>query len=174
MGVNKTVKKNFVTLVSLFVLSSANASVFEHEASLDKIANELPELKSIECKFIQEKQFSNLVLKSSGDFTFEKGKGVIFYTTYPVKSVTSYTSREYRQINNVITAISNKSYSRLQKDFKFFFEKKEKGWTLALMPKQDTSAYNYLKSIEINGRENIDKIVILTCDKTKTTIWFQS
>ena len=24
------------------------------------------------------------------------------------------------------------------------------------------------------GRENIDKIVILTCDKTKTTIWFQS
>lgn len=162
-----------IFLICLLLIQPAYANVFEHEAQLDKIVKELPELNSIKCKFRQEKQISNILLKSSGDFTFDKGKGVIFYTTYPVKSVTSYTSREYRQINNVITAISNKSYSRLQKDFKFFFEKKEKGWTLALMPKQDTSAYNYLKSIEIDGRENIDKIVILTCDKTKTTIWFQ-
>ena len=30
-----------------------------------------------------------------------------------------------------------------------------------------------LASYYLRG-ENIDKIVILTCDKTKTTIWFQS
>ena len=32
----------------------------------------------------------------------------------------------------------------------------------------------FLKFSGNDFRENIDKIVILTCDKTKTTIWFQS
>ena len=161
-------------LICLLLIQPAYANVFEHEAQLDKIVKELPELNSIKCKFRQEKQISNILLKSSGDFTFDKGKGVIFYTTFPVKSTTSYTSCEYRQINSVIAAISNKSYSRLQKDFKFYFHREAQRWELGLIPKSGTPAYDYLKSIEINGRENIDKIVILTCDKTKTTIWFQS
>ena len=117
---------------------------------------------------------SGMVLKSSGDFVFEKNKGVVFNTTYPIQSTTSYTSRDYRQINNVITAISNKSYSKLEKDFRFFYEGNEKNWDLALLPKVDSKAYNYLKSIEIIGNSSkISKIIILTCDKTQTTIWFQ-
>ena len=51
----------------------------------------------------------------------------------------------------------------------------DKGNTLeALLPKVDSKAYNYLKSIEIIGNSSkISKIIILTCDKTQTTIWFQ-
>lgn len=169
-------------LICLLLIQPAFANVFEHETSLDKIAKELPEMNSIKCKFRQEKQISNMVLKSSGDFTFDKGKGVVFYTTYPVKSTTSYTSREYKQISSVINAISNKSYSRLQKDFKFYYEgagvngvnkSGSCNWTLGLIPKQDTPAYNHLKFIEITGQKDIKKIIILTCDKTKTTIWFE-
>ena len=141
-----------IFLICLLLIQPAYANVFEHEAQLDKIVKELPELNSIKCKFRQEKQISNILLKSSGDFTFDKGKGVIFYTTFPVKSTTSYTSREYRQINSVIAAISNKSYSRLQKDFKFYFHREAQRWELGLIPKSGTPAYDYLKSIEINGR----------------------
>lgn len=65
-------------LICLLLIQPAYANVFEHEAQLDKIVKELPELNSIKCKFRQEKQISNILLKSSGDFTFDKGKGVIF------------------------------------------------------------------------------------------------
>lgn len=137
---------------------------------LSDIIDEIPAYESIKCKFRQEKQISDMVLKSSGDFVFEKGKGVIFYTTYPIKNTTAYTTREYRQINNIINAISNKDYSRLEKDFEFVFDKP----ILKLHPKQSTPAYNYLKAIEIQtGKTKIDKIVISTCDGTKTTIYFE-
>ena len=157
----------------LFFAAPAFAGLYDKEESLSNISKKIPTLNNVNCKFRQEKQTSNLVLKSSGDFIFDKSKGVTFYTTYPIKSVTSYSAREYRQINSVITAISNRSYSRLEKDFKFYFIQQGDIWTLALMPKQTSQVYNYLKTIEITGGvEKINKIMILTCDKTKTTIWF--
>lgn len=165
-------KKIFI-LILLFLTSPVFAGLYDKEEFLNNISKNIPALNNISCKFRQEKQTSNIVLKSSGDFVFDKAKGVTFYTTYPIKSTTSYSTREYRQINNVITAISNKSYSRLEKDFKFYFQKENDIWTLALMPKQTSQAYNYLKTIEITGGvEKINKIMILTCDKTRTIIWF--
>ena len=165
-------KKIFI-LILLFLTSPVFAGLYDKEEPLNNISKKIPALNNISCKFRQEKQASNIVLKSSGNFVFDKSKGVTFYTTYPIKSTTSYSTREYKQINNVITAISNKSYSRLEKDFKFYFQKENDIWTLALMPKQTSQAYNYLKTIEITGGvEKINKIMILTCDKTKTTIWF--
>ena len=106
-------KKILTFILSLFFIPPVFAGLYDKEEPLNNIS----------CKFRQEKQTSNILLKSSGDFVFDKSKGVTFYTTYPIKSTTSYSTREYRQINNVITAISNKSYSRLEKDFKFYFQK---------------------------------------------------
>ena len=166
-------KKIILLLFSFCIISSAYANVFEHPQSLKNIT--IPSLNNINCKFRQEKviKSSNLILKSSGDFSFEKDKGVIFYTTYPIKSTSSYTSKEYKQINSIISAISNKSYSRLERDFKFFYEKNNTNWTLGLMPQPNTQAYNYLKSIEIVGNQKmITKMTILPVDLNKTTIWF--
>lgn len=160
------------TLLLTLILAFAT-TVFAN-TPLAQIINELPELKSTECKFRQEKFLpsSNITLKSSGDFRFEKDKGVTFYTTYPIKSTASYTSKEYRHINNVITAISNKSYLRLEKDFTFFFEKSGSVWDLKLVPKNDSAVSSYLKSIEIQGQDEIKKIVILASDSTRTAIYF--
>ncbi len=161
-------------LVYLLTCISSFANVFNHPTALNDI--DIPSLNSINCKFKQEKiiKTSNIVLKSSGDFRFDKGKGITFYTVYPIKSVNSYTTKEYKQINNIVSAISNKSYSRLEKDFKFFYEKNGTNWTLGLMPKAETQAYNYLKSIEVAGNKTmIIKIVILPVDLNKTTIWFE-
>lgn len=142
--------------------------------SVAEIAAEIPQMDSIKCKFRQEKQISGMVIKSSGDFVYEKNKGVTFYTTYPVKSTASYTTKEYRHINNVINAISNKNYSKLEKDFSFDFTKNGEIWVLKLSPKQTSQAYGLLKTLDISGgNTKINKMVILLCDGTKTSIWFQ-
>lgn len=161
-------------MFSFCIISLAQANVFEHPQSLKNIT--IPSLNNINCKFRQEKviKSSNLILKTSGDFSFEKDKGVIFYTTYPIKSTSSYTSKEYKQINSIISAILNKSYSRLEREFKFFYEKNDANWTLGLIPKENTQVYNYLKSIEIVGNQKmITKMIILPVDLSKTTIWFE-
>ena len=165
----------FVSLIFIAAVNLlASASVFEHEQNLNYISKQLPELQNITCKFRQEKFIpaSSITLKSSGDFKFEKEKGVTFYTTYPIKSTVSYTSGEYKQINNIITAISNKSYSKLEQDFKFYFQKNNAYWTLGLAPKTSSPTHKYLKYIQIEGNNDISKIVITTSDNVKTTIHF--
>ena len=160
-------------ILGLLISLSAYGNVFEHPEKLENIAGNIPQYNNVSCKFFQEKFLpnSNVILKSSGDFKYEKDKGVTFYTTYPIKSTTSYTSREYRHINNVISAITNKSYSKLEKDFQFYYES---GWKLGLIPKNTSQIYNYLKSIEIEGNKDmITKIVILTVDSGKTSIRFE-
>src|SRR5574344_1457320 len=168
-------KKIFITLsVLLSISTSAIANVFNYPQKLSYIAPQIPKMGSVFCKFSQEKYLPNshIVLKSSGNFKFIKNKGVTFYTTYPIKSTTSYTNREYKQINNIIRAISSKSYSKLEKDFKFYFQKKSNNWDLGLIPKQNSNISQYLKSIEIEGNNDISKIEIITKDLTKTTIKF--
>lgn len=164
------------TLFLLFFLTiTTYASVFEHETSLKEIDKKLPELNSITCKFAQEKQIapSGIILKSSGDFEFKKNQGIVFYTTYPIKSVVSYNTREYKHVNNVINAISTKSYSKLEREFKFYYAGTVENWTLGLLPKQESATYNYLKSIEISGNKTmITTMTILAADSTKTKIKF--
>ena len=164
----------------LFVLAfgilSASAGVFEHGQKLENIINKIPSFGNTECRFYQEKfmESSQITLKSSGDFKYEKDKGVTFYTTEPIKSTVSYTSREYRQINNIINAISNKSYSKIEKDFKFYFTQNAQEWALGMTPKKESPSYNYLKSIEIEGNQNmITKMIIISADGVRTTIWFK-
>ena len=158
-----------------FNLLCATAGVFEHEVNLKDISANLPELNSIDCKFAQEKQIpqAKMILKSSGDFKFVKSQGITFYTTYPIKSVTSYNTKEYRQINNIINAISAKSYTRLERDFKFYYTGNTNCWTLGLLPRKESPIFNYLKSIEITGNESmILNMMILSADSTKTKIRF--
>lgn len=170
---NKLIGILFIILLGVL---SAHANVFEHEQKLENIINKVPAFGDVECKFYQEKFMKNsqIILKSSGDFKYEKNKGVTFYTTEPIKSTVSYTSREYRQINSIINAISNKSYSKIEKDFKFYFTQNAENWNLGMIPKAESPSYNYLKSIEIEGNQSmITKMIILSMDSVKTTIWFK-
>ncbi len=161
-----------IILCGLF-MSTVQANVFDYPEKLENIAPKIPQYGSLSCKFEQEKFLpkSDIMLKSSGDFKYEKDKGVTFYTIYPIRSTSSYTSREYKHINNVISAISNKSYSKLEKDFQFYYED---GWRLGLVPKKDSQVHKYLKSIEIEGNPDmITKIIISTVDSGKTSISFK-
>lgn len=162
-----------IILLSAVSCISVSGSVFEHPAKLENIADEIPRYENVSCKFTQEKTLpkSDIILKSAGNFKYEKDKGVTFYTIYPIKSTTSYTNKEYKHINNVISAITNKSYSKLEKDFQFYYES---GWKLGLVPKKDSHAHSYLKSVEVEGNKDmITKIVILTVDSGKTSIKFE-
>ena len=69
------------------------------------------------------------------DFKFDKNEGIFFETTYPIKSTTSYSNKDNQQINDIILAISNKKYSKLDKMFDFYYEKKGLIWTWGLKPK---------------------------------------
>lgn len=158
-----------IILIVFLCISPAFAEVFEHPVSLKKTVSKLPELGNRTCKFSQEKTLpTNLILKSSGDFEFKKDSGVTFYTTYPVKT-TSYP-QNFSEVNNIIKAISTKSYGKLEKDFNFFYESNGNEWTLGLKPKFNSKIKNFLKSIEIKGTEEIDKMVIISNDGTKTEI----
>lgn len=168
--------KKIIKLVFFFIICSQAvfANVFNHPQKLAVIANNLPELNNISCKFQQEKTFnnSNVKIYSSGDFNFIKNKGITFHTTYPTDFVTSYNSSEYKQINDIINAISTKSYSKIEKVFQFYFENTNNTWCLGLIPKQNHQCAKYLSSIEIQGAQYIKKIVITTKNSGKTTIRF--
>ncbi len=166
--------KKFILLIFLLFLNcSVFANVFEHPQTLSNITGQLPELNSITCKFRQEKTVSTAKLKSSGTFKFVKNEGVTFYTTYPTTFTTTYNSSEYKQINDIINAISNKSYSKIEKAFNFYFDKTQDNWQLGLKPKSNHPSAKYLKSIEIYGKSYINQMIITTVNSTKTTIWFE-
>lgn len=167
--------KKFLLLILITIIANpVFADAFNHPKELSYISTQIPKLNSINCRFKQEKYLpnSNVTLHSGGNFNFTKNVGVTFYTTYPIKSTTSYTNKEYKQINSVINAISNKSYSRLEKDFKFYYVKNSSSWDLGLIPQSKSKSAQYLKSIEIWGDKDISQIVITTKDATRTTIHF--
>lgn len=169
------IKNIFKLLFLITILTQPSfANVFEHPQKLSAITNNLPELNSINCKFHQEKTFSNSNIKiiSYGNFKFIKNKEIIFHTTYPTNFVTSYNSSEYKQINDIINAISTKSYSKIEKIFQFYFEKNNNKWTLGLIPKPTHQCAKYLNSIEIQGSDYITQIIISTKTSGKTTIRF--
>lgn len=166
----------FLGLIFIFfILSlSVHAEVFEHKSDLQTISKNLPQIESIQCKFIQEKTLKNIQkpVISGGDFEFKKGEGVYFYTNYPIKTVSSYTSQNYKDVNRIINEISNKKYSRLEKDFDFYLEKNKSNWTLGLTPKNKNTA-EFIAYIIIKGNDYIQEINITQTNGNKTTLWFK-
>lgn len=170
-------KFSFISIIFLFLFfcSPVFADVYNSPAALESISTKIPQFGSIKCKFKQEKYIPNITkpLVSGGDFEFVENKGVYFYTTYPVKSVVDYTNKNYKQINDIIKAISSKKYSALEKEFSFFFTKQSENWTLGMKPKKNSKAYNYISSITVNGVDYIYKIEIAQTNGNKTVIWFK-
>lgn len=160
-----------IILFCFFICLKAEANVFEHPKQLNYIFQKLPDLENVNCKFYQEKISNGVSLKSSGNFHFDKNKGVTFYTTYPIKTTTTYNSNSSKKINDIISAIINKNYKKLEKDFAFYYEE---GWNLGLKPKENSPAFNYIKQIEIGGNQKmITNIEIVTVDSITTKIRFQ-
>ncbi len=163
---------SFILLFSFLGISFAN--VYDYPDSLENISKKIPKMESIKCKFRQEKTMPNTLkpLVSSGYFEFIKDKGVYFHTTYPIKSEVNYTNKNYKQINEVINAVSAKKYSKLEKEFSFFYETSSNFWTLGMKPKKDSNAFDYISSITLEGSSYIQKISLTQTNGNKTTIWF--
>ena len=152
----------------------ANASVYEHQVKVSEFINELPMIESATRSFKQEKIIKNASrpLRSDGVFMFEKNKGVTFFTKHPVETTVSYNNRDYKQINDVILAISNKKYSKLEKEFSFYYKKNNKEWILGLKPKHTCPAKDYISSITVWGTNDINKIEINFKNGNITKLWF--
>ena len=107
----------FGILITLIVVLPVNADMQAQKTPVSQFEKNLPEFKSVSGNFKQEKFIGKRVLVSSGTFEFQKGKGVVFNTTYPIKSRTEYSSKNNRYVNDVILAISKRNFSVLEKNF---------------------------------------------------------
>lgn len=168
-------KKLSLIFIFLFLFcDSCLANVFDYPKKFSDISKQLPELNSIKCNFKQEKHLQNIQkpLISGGDFEFKKNEGVYFYTTYPIKSTKNFTNKNYKQINDIINGISSKKYSKLEKEFDFYFEGGKTKWTLGLKPKKNSSVVNYISTITISGEDYIKQISIILSNGNKTYLWF--
>ncbi len=165
-------KLSFIFVALIFSAQIAFANVFNSPQKLEYIVPKLPQFSEVSCNFKQQKQMpNNVILNSSGEFYFNSKTGVVFKTTSPIKTVNAYSPKEYNQINDVINAIANRKYSKIENQFDFYYIG-EKPWEFAMKPKSTSQASKYLKSIEIYGANRISKMVITTTNSVKTTIWF--
>lgn len=162
-------KKILILICTFFICSKVFAGVFEHPTTPDKIS--LPQYKEVSCKFTQTRTAGQSVLKSGGNFKFNNENGVVFETLYPVKTTTYYTTDSNKRLNDIITAVSKKDFSYLNKNFELFYLKNGANWELALKPKQSSKTYGVIKNIIINGSKFIDQININT--SSSTTINFR-
>lgn len=164
----------FLCIITIFQTAFAQ-DVMKNKVSAKQVATILPEFNDTVCKFQQQKAIKNdssyVNLSSGGNFQFIKTKGVIFETTYPVHSVSSYTSAQNKQVSSIIKAISEKNYSYLEKNFDIFFVNKSQTWELALTPKSDSKIASQMKKIYIKGTKHIDYMRIETLN-SKTSIQF--
>lgn len=166
--------KNKFVILLICLSFSVIVAASESPQNISSFIDELPILNSINCRFKQEKYLKNVnrVIVSGGNFSFKKNAGVCFETTYPIKYTVSYNNRDYKQINDIISAISTKNYSALQKEFDFYFTKKNHCWNLKLVPNKKSQVYDIIESITIIGEKNINKITILLLNGNKTILWF--
>ncbi len=166
-------KKYLALFILIFFAQISYAEgTFDSPTTAREVAEKLPQLNSVTCKFTQEKTIRNKTLKSGGNFKFIKDKGVIFETLYPVKSTSTYTSDSNKQISGIITGIANKDYSYINKNFNLYYTSNDQEWTLVLKPKEKSPAYGQLESILISGRNDIHKINIKTTNGIITNINF--
>lgn len=158
----------------LFVISPVFADVYDFPTNLESISKNVPKMGSIKCKFKQEKYLRNIEkpLVSSGDFEFAEKNGVYFYTKYPVQSTVDYTNKNYKQINDIVNAVSTKKYSKLEKEFNFYYQGNSEKWALGMKPKKNSNAYNYVSAITIDGSDYIHKISIQQINGNMTVLWF--
>ena len=121
---------------------------------------------------------NNILLNSGGNFKFDKSKGVVFETTYPINSTAVYTTSNNQNVASVIKAVSDKNFAYLEKNFDIFYtELSLNNWILALKPKVNGQLKNELNSIQIYGitigeKGTIQKL-IFDSKTTKTTIVFK-
>lgn len=167
-------KKLSILLVYILFTFPCFADVYNSPSNLENILNRMPKIESTKCKFRQAKYMQNIEkpLISSGDFEFIENKGVYFHTLYPVKTTVDYTNKNYKQINDIVNAISTKKYSKLEQEFNFYYEGSIDKWTLGMKPKKTSNAYNYLSYITIDGSDYINKIIIQQINGNKTVLWF--
>lgn len=167
-------KYSFIIILALLLSAPVKAQVYDYPAKLEYISKIIPKIGSTKCKFKQEKYLKNISspLVSGGDFEFVENKGVYFYTRYPFQSTIDYTNKNYRQINDIINAISSKKYSKLEREFQFYFEGNSANWSLGMKPKKNSNAYNYISYITVNGSDIISMINIQQTNGNKTIIWF--
>ena len=168
-------KLSIYLFIFIFFLNlCAYAQVYDNPVKLQEISAKIPDMKSLKCKFKQEKYINNIQkpLISSGDFEFIEGKGVYFHTTYPIDSTADYTNKNYKQINDVVKAIQSKKYSALEKSFSFFFENNEKEWTLGMKPKEKSDISAVILNITVTGSDYIKQLSINQTNGNKTVIWF--
>ncbi len=158
-------KKILVSAGIIFLCSKAFAGVFDHPTTPDKIT--LPQYNSVSCKFTQTKTAGQTVIKSGGNFKFNSQNGVVFETLYPVKTTTAYTTNQNKRLDDIITAISKKDFSYLNKNFELYYVKNSLDWQLALKPKQGSKPHGVIKNIIISGSKYIDEIDINAASRTQ-------
>ncbi len=153
--------------------------IFSHKTTAQKVVSVMPEFESKSCKFSQSKIMtsSSAALKSSGNFKFIKNQGVIFETTYPIHSESSYTASQNKKINNIVKSVVNKNYSYLEKNFDIYYMSTGAGkWMLALRPLQNSPAKEGMKSIQITGetksKQGIITKMLIETPNASTTINF--
>ena len=168
------IKAKIIVFLLLVLSCPVLADVYNSPSDIESISKQIPEMENIKCKFKQEKYLQNISkpLISSGNFEFIKDKGVYFNTSYPVQSTVDYTNKNYKQINDIINAITLKKYSKLDKEFNFYYEGNINNWSLGMKPKQNSNTYNYISFITINGSDYINKIVFQQTNGNKTILWF--
>lgn len=167
-------KFSYIIFFILFFSCSSFADVYDHPAKPEFIYSQIPQMGSIKCKFRQVKYIHNISkpVESGGDFEFVENKGVYFHTNYPVKSEVNYTNKNYKEVNDIIKALSSKKYSALERDFNFYFESKNSNWILGMKPKKNSDAINFISCITIEGNSYIHKINIIQKNGNKTLLWF--
>ena len=68
---------------------------------------------------------------------------------------------------DIVTAISKKDFSYLNKNFELYYVKNSSEWQLALKPKQGSKPYGVIKNIIISGSKYIDEININSTSRTQ-------
>lgn len=170
-----------VFIFCFFILKTeaSAADVFNHPATAETAAAQMPEFESTKCKFKLNKYMtaSKINLVSGGNFQFVKDEGVSFETTYPIHSETSYTTSNNKNINAIVKAIINKNFSYIEKNFEIYYMKLDTAnWIFALKPKVNSPLNKDMKHLIVTGQTKnqkgiITKIVISTENNT-TTISF--
>lgn len=162
-------------ILTIIILSGAGcafADIFSHPAKVETI--QIPQFQNVSCKFSQTRTIpqANVEIESGGEFQYIKDKGVIFETKFPVQMTTNYTTAENKRMSSIISAINNKDYSYLNKNFDVFYEKDAQNWTVALKPKADSKINPHIASIIIQGQKYINKLDINTIKNGSTKINF--
>lgn len=141
----------FGILITLIVVLPVNADMQAQKTPVSQIEKNLPEFKSVSGNFKQEKFIGKRVLVSSGTFEFQKGKGVVFNTTYPIKSSTEYSSKNNRYVNDVILAISKRNFSVLEKNFDMYMKTEKNGAWYIFMTVKNQEIKQHIEALRIDG-----------------------